>query len=831
MQRWKRVEIRRRMGRSKYEREKMEFPLGSKWIKIPMVLLHLLSAVLLVGGVFLFLDGRLEVSRVTEEKKFTDSAEFTGRMFTDMQNVLYMGRWKEVLETNGELDMSKVVLKVREPDGSVTDYCLDDIVSAKIGGGYTPKGFFGSPLTGTSYEENTAITMIDGTGISSGIEYDEAMDSGIPEESVSDWVTGSDEDSDIDRIKVIWFACDERFDPVYVEKDTEEAWIYSRSAIGWKVSEQLENYQWRKEMLEKSQNFYYAFTGSKNEDNGKTAEEIMALGKYYISERTVRGYDVDTNLNVESADGDGYFVLAGMQGGRYVPGLHIPDDIYLSETGDRFFVGVDTDFPAEDDYSRLQERWEKEQVVASVDELAVWTAVFLLTLIYLLLAAGKTAKKEAGICLNFFDRIPFELLIAGGVAVFGAAFVLMENGYYSYSYVTLETGLFDSWAPVLSMTAGVTVLYFYGLAVLLRLIRRKRFGESCSLLVWCVKWIGKTARENRKLSLRVGLAVIVGMGLVALLSFFTGIFFYEGTFVLVITGFLTVLIVGASAAVLLKKAQEQERLRTAVSRIAAGDMSGDLSSAGELSLAGYTGAEREMAENINHIQDGLAAAVEKAMKNERMKTELISNVSHDIKTPLTSIINYADLLKRELSEDFWNGVEGKDDVKEKVDQYLAVLEQKGKRMKVLTEDLVEASKASSGVLQLELERINLVELTAQVNGEFEERFAEKNLQLVPTLWQEPVYIRADGRRLWRILENLYQNVYKYAMSGTRVYAEVGMEQENAVYFEKYFCGAASDVGGRTGGAVRPGRCVQKHRGQRSGAFHREEPHGTSEGKF
>ena len=173
-----------------------------------------------------------------------------------------------------------------------------------------------------------------------------------------------------------------------------------------------------------------------------------------------------------------------------------------------------------------------------------------------------------------------------------------------------------------------------------------------------------------------------------------------------------------------------------------------------------------MADYINHIGEGLDAAVENSLKNERMKTELITNVSHDIKTPLTSIINYIDLLKRENPEDL------------KIRGYLEVLENKAQRLKVLTEDVVEASKASTGNITLEMTELNFVELINQVIGEFEEKFEERNLQMVVHFEEEEAIICADGRRLWRVLENVFGNVSKYAMENTRVYVDMNVNRPN-----------------------------------------------------
>ena len=165
----------------------------------------------------------------------------------------------------------------------------------------------------------------------------------------------------------------------------------------------------------------------------------------------------------------------------------------------------------------------------------------------------------------------------------------------------------------------------------------------------------------------------------------------------------------------------------------------------------------------------MEAAVAENVKSERLKTDLITNVSHDIKTPLTSIINYVELLKQENFEDA------------KIRRYIEVLEQKSQRLKTLTEDVVEASKVSSGNIILEYMNLNLAEMIQQVSGEFEERFQMRNLKEVLALPEEEVIIRADGRRMWRIFENIYNNAAKYAMEGTRIYAELVAESGNAKF--------------------------------------------------
>lgn len=168
----------------------------------------------------------------------------------------------------------------------------------------------------------------------------------------------------------------------------------------------------------------------------------------------------------------------------------------------------------------------------------------------------------------------------------------------------------------------------------------------------------------------------------------------------------------------------------------------------------------ELGENINHLKQGMEKAINESIKAERLKTDLITNVSHDLKTPLTSIINYTDLLKKEKIEN------------ENAKKYIDILEKKSKKLKILTEDLIEVSKISSGNETVALEKIDFKELVLQANGEFAEKFEEKNLEVISNLPKEAVIVDLDGKKMWRVLENLYQNVYKYSLENTRVYVDL-----------------------------------------------------------
>jgi signal transduction histidine kinase len=173
-----------------------------------------------------------------------------------------------------------------------------------------------------------------------------------------------------------------------------------------------------------------------------------------------------------------------------------------------------------------------------------------------------------------------------------------------------------------------------------------------------------------------------------------------------------------------------------------------------------------LAEAVNSIGEGIQRAVETSMKDEKLKADLITNVSHDLKTPLTSIINYVALIKRENIDN------------PRIIEYVEVLDNKAYKLKQLTEDLLEASKISSGNVSVELTRINFVEFMNQTIGEFYEKFEGKDLQIIFKTERNQIMIDADPSHLWRVVENLFNNIYKYALAGTRVYADLRIKEEN-----------------------------------------------------
>ena len=218
------------------------------------------------------------------------------------------------------------------------------------------------------------------------------------------------------------------------------------------------------------------------------------------------------------------------------------------------------------------------------------------------------------------------------------------------------------------------------------------------------------------------------------------------------TFFMFPITIGIAAWFAFKKVQSFRAIQEGVDKIKAGDLHHRIEVAGK-------GEFSKLASNINSISEGLEKAVEGELKSERLKTELITNVSHDIRTPLTSIITYVDLLKNERDP-------------EKIDEYVEILDQKSQRLKVLTDDLFDAAKASSGSMPVHLEEIDIESLLTQGLGEVNDKIEASELEFKIRQPEDKVFIKADGKLLWRSIENLLSNIFKYAMQGSRVYIDI-----------------------------------------------------------
>ena len=355
--------------------------------------------------------------------------------------------------------------------------------------------------------------------------------------------------------------------------------------------------------------------------------------------------------------------------------------------------------------------------------------------------------------LKFYKIIPLEIYIIASLFLLYSLIGIIKTGYSVYYYYNVLDHLV------------YTFICIFGLLAIAYILRKeiKSFDKpieilKTSLIVRVLILGKKIFKDTNKVTKSVPLAkriiilamLSVGVGTI---GWFIG-FLFGSTLLLFLFGpILSLTIVILYDYYLIKKLAYLRYIKEGSARIKGGDIHNKLDIIGDDNFS-------NLAENINNIGDGLDKAIYNQLKSERLKSELITNVSHDLKTPLTSIINYVDLLKQ---DNFQNS---------KAEEYIEILDNKSQRLKKLTEDLVEASKISTGNISLKLEKINVVELIKQATGEFEDKFKKHKLEVIVNSADDEINIMADSRYMYRIIENLYSNISKYALENSRVYIDV-----------------------------------------------------------
>lgn len=428
-------------------------------------------------------------------------------------------------------------------------------------------------------------------------------------------------------------------------------------------------------------------------------------------------------------------------------------------------VGIDRTYPVEDEFSVKATRGKEmsvyfEEHFYPVLWIGIGAGVLLLALLgYLLWSIGW--DKGGTLALRHLNRLPVEIVL-GFAGVLGVLSLVLESEIGSFDFDSYNASQL-TW--VLILTALCSIPAAVGGVTLWTIcaaqLKTRTMGER-SLLAricrWLLKWL-RIARHGAgrallALPLYWKAAVFCGAYYVGFLIYYfiiDTLFHYHH---LLITMFWFLLAMLPAATLLCKWAADWNRLRQAVKEMVSGKLDYSVDTSHMLPDLKSHG------EDLSSLSKGLSLALDERIRGERFKTELITNVSHDLKTPLTSIINYVDLLKQSDIQD------------ETARGYIEVLERKSQRLKTLTEDLVEASKAASGTVAVHLERLDMGQLVSQAVAEYDERLTAADLTPVLHLPEQPCEVMADGRHLWRVLDNLLGNCTKYALPGTRVYLDV-----------------------------------------------------------
>ena len=758
-----------------------------------------------------------------EAKQYEDSASFYYEMYSDSNHLLHALQYKDVFETKGKFDPEKIVDVEEFYNSSIVTgknesglaYRLGDLIdwgekevdlyqSYESEGERNPEqiivceGANGSYIYYPMSEFRKLIT-------SKELQFIMADDTDGERYSTADILRrledfdGFDESTSEEYFKgiqdkegkILYINCwsydgtrlEERYAPLGADNllqivNENENWNGKLSVAVDRVAfaveaiqDYYESYQsLGSQMEEEKTNFCYLYADHTNKKvltNRKdlkgykhldeNVETLKRLGKYLIV--TSKSDEIDTNLSQDVSEWY-YDAKTQLEGNS-------------SENKDFILaMAVDASYPVQDVYSD-QDSYYSAHIQDAPTMFALGSAgvvLFLIGMIWLILVAGRCSQDEE-LHLMGFDKVKTELaallVIGGWAAGFGLMFVatveLLINRSYDYyganSFVKNPQLFF---LFIIIMALFTCAMFLIGLLSLIRRIKARQVWKNSILRLIC-RWIRKIFKKSREVSrtllknIRSLWKMMLAYGAFLIVQWIA-LGSHEDAWV-----FFSVIVDGIVLVYLLRRTLGMERLQEGIRKISNGEV--DFKIKTEKMTVEHT----QMAEGINSIGAGLDAAVEKSMKSERLKTDLITNVSHDIKTPLTSIINYVDLLKKEEFED------------PKIQHYIEVLEQKSQRLKTLTEDVVEASKVSSGNIHLEYVNLNLIEMIRQVSGEFEEKFAARELKEVLNLPEKDAIIRADSRRMFRVLENIYNNVAKYAMTGSRVYADLEIKEEKVVF--------------------------------------------------
>lgn len=447
----------------------------------------------------------------------------------------------------------------------------------------------------------------------------------------------------------------------------------------------------------------------------------------------------------------------------------------LAERNKRIVVTLTANpsLPKEDEYALIyhqaEQLYDNRNVIPVV--CCAGTVLAFLCFIFLLCSAGHKNGRE-GITPSAIHEIHLDVYTV--VVAIGA----FTGLYLAFGWIGMNPSMINLIVLVVLFAAEVIwcTLYFMELAIRLKM---GKWWQN-TILYRVFRFFGRFCKRVFRgiVKLIRGIPMVWRTALLCLavcvVEFFGLILFYNNTDVLLFFWAIEKFILcGAITFVALMCKELQEGSEA----LADGDLNH------KLDTSHMVLSFKEHGENLNRIGEGISAAVEQRMKSEHLKTELITNVSHDIKTPLTSIINYADLIGKEVSGDAKDtgdgaGTETAQEREQHISEYAEVLLRQSQKLKKLLDDLLEASKATTGNLEVHPEVCDVSVLLSQAVGEYGQRFADKQLETIVKQPEETVKVMADGRHLWRVFDNLLNNIYKYAQTGSRVYLNVEHDSQN-----------------------------------------------------
>ena len=644
------------------------------------------------------------LSWLTSES-FEQSPDFTRKVQNDITNIFDYIRYQEIFETNGTLDYSKVVLEVSSGPGDDRSYTLNDIIVYGKSLGY--------------YLDEADDFALKGSPDSIPEEEQEQVYVIYRCYQSEEELTGPDQS--FATLPDLTYEILRRFSAYY--------------SINERLMSDFTNLYYRVAYYSNNDSIYEVYTNAPE----MSIDSMMSMGKYIYYSGDSSDLAVRTNF-------DSTFPS--------IPAMMAENNPYTSNKN-YVVIGLDTSYKANDDYHQTYAAYtnSRQSFINGLYIMFIGLAGCVVTIGFLIFASGHSSFADRSVYLYPFDNLPTDFMLLLMLLITWLCVRFAAPIVSKILHLLVVESYWDR-ANRMTMFAAI---YFCGLLTFFSLLRRYK-AETLWKNSMLRRLVDVLSESTFKYRLTTGFMLYLGAN-VFLITLGAFMILREEGEILRSVPFLTLMVIWVLGNLMVfyylyRNAEQTDRLHEAIEKLASGETSY------KVDVSRFSSLESQLAEGLNRISDGLETALAEQVKSERLKADLITNVSHDIKTPLTSIINYVDLLKRENIEN------------PTVQQYLEILDQKSQRLKTLTEDLVEASRASSGNIKLDIADIDLVELVQQTTGEFEDRFSARHLELVNSLPNEVILIEADGRRLWRVLENLYNNAYKYALENTRVYASV-----------------------------------------------------------
>lgn len=474
---------------------------------------------------------------------------------------------------------------------------------------------------------------------------------------------------------------------------------------------------------------YYASNGTNVYSNSKNMkrEDFEILPVYYIY----------SGMEETDFQGKSEYVYSDTV---YLFDDYLEDELFPIEKRE-IYIGLSDDTFTKFENEWMEKREESRQIFIKI---AIEFAVLLVVFIIYASLLGRRYWNDDEVMLNSFDRLftDVNILICIGIITVWILFmsrIAFDNtyfgGYEIQSFVKYVTAILGSFGLIF---VSSLIKHFKNRT----LIKNSIIYNIFSAIITFFSNIFTSSSAGKK-----AVIVVVLYPIIVVMSL---IFF---PFVIAGAVWLT-----------LKKVRKFEKIQKGTEKIRSGELDHKI-------IIDDKGELGKLANDINDISEGLEKAIDNELKSERMKSELITNVSHDIRTPLTSIITYIDLLKNEVDEN-------------KKNDYVDVLDNKSQRLKVLIDDLFEASKVSSGSIPVNLEKINLIDLLNQGIAEVEDKIEEKNLEFIVSKKSDDITVLADGDLLWRAIENLFSNIFKYSLENSRVYIDIKENRQNVFIIMK-----------------------------------------------